>query len=60
MCPNTVDEGLGMVPKLPAPDSITVKPDGKYWRIVGTDMGSRRMDVSSVVEREKAFWEQVA
>ena len=60
MCPNTVDDALGMVPKLPAPDSITVKPDGKYFRVIAVEMGLRRLDVSSVVEREKAFWEQVA
>lgn len=59
MCPNTVDDALGMVPKLPAPDSITVKADGKYWRVTGTDMGSRRMDVSTVVARRREFWEQV-
>jgi len=49
-----------MVPKLPAPDSITVRADGKYWRVVGTDMGNRRMNVSTVVDRKKEFWEQVA
>lgn len=46
--------------RIPAPDAITVKLDGRYWKIVGTDMGSRRMDVSKVVERERKFWEQVA
>jgi DNA repair protein RadD len=60
MCPNTVNEVFEMVPKLPAPDSITVRADGKYWRVVGTDMGNRRMNVSTVVDRKKEFWEQVA
>lgn len=60
MCPSTVEDALAMVPKLPAPDSITVRPDGKYWRVVGTEMGARRLDISTVVERETAFWEQVA
>lgn len=62
MCPANVDEALELVraSRVAAPDSITVKPDGKYWRVVDADMGARRLDVSSVVEREKAFWEQVA
>jgi len=59
MCPATVEDALAMVPKLPAPDSITVRPDGKYWRVVGCDMGSRRLNVSSVVEVNR-FWEQLA
>lgn len=60
MCPSTVEDALAMVQKLPAPDSITVRPDGKYWRVAGCEMGSRRLNVSSVVERETRFWEQVA
>ena len=46
MCPDTVDAALEMIPKIPAPDSIAVKPDGKYWRVVHAEMGSRRLDVS--------------
>ena len=45
-CPATVEDALGMIDKIPAPDTITVKPDGKYWRVVDTNMGSRRMGVS--------------
>lgn len=68
MCPETVDDALEWVNdwrgngrrKIPAPDSITVRPDGKYWRVVGCEMGARRLDVSTVVERENRFWEQVA
>lgn len=72
MCPKTVDESLFWAmwkeeredgrnpPNIPAPDSITVRPDGKYWRVVGCDMGSRRMNVSSVIEPTTNFWEQVA
>jgi len=46
--------------RIPAPDTITVKPDGKYWRVVSTTMGARRMNVSSVVDRKKEFWEDIA
>lgn len=60
MCPNTVDEALEMAPTIPAPDYITVKLDGKYWRVIDVQMGSRRLNVSRVVEREKKFWEMVA
>lgn len=62
MCPTSVDGALDMIRsgRIPAPDNITVHPDGKYWRVVGTDMGARRLDVSTVVAREKQFWEQVA
>lgn len=40
VCPKTVDEFLKMLEKpaelggVPTPSSITVKPDGKYWRVV--------------------------
>ncbi len=62
MCPHTVDAALEMLGagRIPAPDAITVKPDGKHWRVVNATMGSRRLDVSSVVERRKEFWEQLA
>lgn len=62
MCPTSVDGALDMIRqnRIPAPDNITVKPDGKYWRVVGTGMGSSRLDVSEVIERKKEFWEQVA
>lgn len=60
MCPNTVDEALEMATTIPAPDYITVKMDGKYWRVIDVQMGSRRLNVSRVVEREKKFWEMVA
>ena len=60
MCPDTVDEALLMVDRIPAPDTITVKRDGKYWRVVSADMGARRLSVSKVIESKKAFWEKVA
>lgn len=60
MCPNTVDEALEMATTIPDPDYITVKMDGKYWRVIDVQMGSRRLNVSRVVEREKKFWEMVA
>lgn len=52
MCPRTVEEAMDLAraDKIPAPDSITVKMDGKYWRVVSANMGARRMNVSSVVE----------
>jgi DNA repair protein RadD len=33
-CPDTVTDFLAMVDKIPTPDSITVKQDGKYWRVI--------------------------
>lgn len=61
MCPDDVASALNLVKsnKVPAPDTITVKPDGKYWKVVGCDMGTKRTDVSRVYESSK-FWEQVA
>jgi len=51
-CPQTVEQALDMVRRnrIPAPDNITVKLDGKYWRVLSAEMGSRRMNVSSVYE----------
>ena len=44
-CPDTVDEFLEMVDagRVPTPYTITVKPDGKYWRVVDAaiDMNQR-------------------
>lgn len=62
VCPATVDEALDMVKayRIPDPDSITVRPDGKYWRIVSADMGARRQDVSTVVEPIFNFWDKAA
>lgn len=36
-CPNTVQEFLDMAEskKIPAPTSITVKPEGKFWKVTG-------------------------
>lgn len=45
-CPPKVADALEMIPAIPAPDAITVKLDGKYWRVIDTNMGSRRMNVS--------------
>lgn len=55
MCPDTADAALDLLRenRVPAPDTITVKADGKYWRVLSVEMGSRRLDVSSVVERER-------
>lgn len=55
MCPDTVDAALEMIPKIPAPDRISVKPDGKYWRVLHAEMGSRRLDVSTA--RKPSFLE---
>lgn len=75
MCPDSVDDALFRASQfvmddgtesdkhklaIPAPDTITVKMDGKYWRVIDVQMGSRRLNVSRVVEREKKFWEMVA
>ena len=52
-CPDHVEPFLDMVRagRVPAPDAIRVKPDGKYWRVLDANMGARRLNVSSVVER---------
>lgn len=52
MCPPNVTEGLAMAEqgRIPAPDAITVKRDGKHWRVMSADMGARRMGVSRVMK----------
>lgn len=61
-CPDTADAFLAMAldNKIAAPDRITVKPDGKYWRITGVYMGSRRMNVSSVYAHPSNSIEDIA
>lgn len=56
-CPEKVDQFFDMVRdnRIPAPDTITVKPDGKYWRVLSADMGARRMDISSLNDGGVAF-----
>jgi DNA repair protein RadD len=49
-CPRTVTDALAMVDQIPAPDTITVKLDGKYWRVVDVEMGSRRMNINECFE----------
>jgi hypothetical protein len=46
-CPQTVEDALALVDQIPAPDTITVKADGKYWRVIDTNMGSRRMNINT-------------
>lgn len=61
MCPDTVTDALAMVQddRIPTPDSITVKLDGKFWRVMSVDMGARRLGVAKVVQREaRAFWRE--
>ena len=55
VCPNHVEEALAMVRdnRIPSPDTITVKLDGKYWRVQSVDMGRRRLDVASVAEHTR-------
>lgn len=55
ICPNHVEEALAMVRdnRIPSPDTITVKLDAKYWRVQSVEMGRRRLDVSSVAERDE-------
>lgn len=48
-CPETVSEFLAMAETIPAPDTVTVRPDGKYWKILRVDMGSRRTGVSKAI-----------
>ena len=57
VCPETVDQFLEMVEDedVPAPDSITVKLDGRYWRVIDQAMGSRRLNVSEVVSSGNIF-----
>ena len=37
VCPETVDQALAMANegKIPKPSTITVQPDGKYWKVTG-------------------------
>lgn len=37
-CPRTVTDALSMVSDYPPPKTITVKPDGKYWRVIDATM----------------------
>lgn len=50
MCPKDVTAALALLEegRIPAPDTITVKLDGKHWRITGHDMGARRLGISHV------------
>lgn len=57
-CPLSVDQAMAMIEEIPAPDTITVKLDGKYWRVVDTNMGSRRMDISK--RSGDGFWGSLA
>lgn len=52
MCPDTVTAALELLneDRIPAPDTITVKMNGKYWSVVSVDMGSRRLDISTVID----------
>jgi len=52
-CPDTVEQFLEMARanRVPAPDTIRVKRDGKYWRVLDANMGARRLNVSRVVDR---------
>lgn len=48
-CPDTVEAALANIDRIPAPYSITVRPDGKYWRVAEATLGARdRLDVSTV------------
>jgi DNA repair protein RadD len=51
MCPDTVTAALELLGqgRIPAPDRISVKRNGKYWEVVRADMGSMRLDISEVV-----------
>lgn len=57
VCPDTVDDFLEMAEgnDVPAPDTITVKPDGRFWKVVATYMGERRLNVSKVIRKENFF-----
>ncbi len=51
MCPASVKDALAQVERIPAPYSITVKPEGKYWRVTEAALGNRdRLDVSTVTD----------
>lgn len=57
-CPLSVDQAMAMIEEIPAPDTITVKLDGKYWRVVEANMGSRRMNIST--RAGDGFWGSLA
>lgn len=49
VCPNTVEAALAQAQRIPAPYTITVRPDGKYWRVVEAKLGAcDRLDISTV------------
>lgn len=60
MCPADVSQALASATSIPTPDSITVKLDGRYWRVVHTTMGTRRMGLASVRTGNLIFDEGVA
>lgn len=51
MCPATVQEALAMIRsnRIPSPEAILVKLDGKYWRVI-EHQGLTRLDAHEVYE----------
>ena len=59
MCPKTVTDALALLGenKIPAPDFITVKRNGKYWEVIDAEITTFRVDVSSVIpDRSLPEW----
>lgn len=61
MCPKTVTDALALLAenKIPAPDAITVKRNGKYWEIIDAEITTFRLGVSSVIP-DSSLLEEVA
>jgi DNA repair protein RadD len=59
MCPETVDDALELAEgKIPTPDTITVRLDSKYWRVISMHLGSARLGLAKVIRRKT--WVQFA
>jgi len=48
-CPDTVDQFLDMAfqDKVPAPETITVKADAKYWRVIDATINHNKSEVAA-------------
>lgn len=48
-CPDSVSDFLKMADenKIPTPDTITVKPEGKYWRVIDATINHNKTEVAA-------------
>jgi DNA repair protein RadD len=53
MCPQTVDEAMAIAEeKIPTPKTISVKMEGKYWRVTGMQLGPLRYGLAKAIRRK--------